>query len=947
MVDTQKVQSIVLANSSQSEACRVELEAQNVGVLYQNELGVLFADTPADHIRLSECEATVVNNLDVPVSPRDPADSEARLGSVLQELLPANEIGALDFIKANPEYDGRGVIIGILDTGVELDHPMLRLTTTAEAKVIDFEDFSGEGKLNLEPVHLSERGTIFTPSGEYLAKSIQGKDFHFANYLGSQLNETSAAQGDHFEDVGVLTYQKGNQWVGRIDTNNNKSFDDEQELSSYFESKQFTKLGENRKLTTVLNVKDATHATLCFDDGTHGTHVAGIAAGNDPNTLTGVAPGAKIVAAKIGDNRLSGGSTTTASMILAIDHAVSRGAQIINLSYGIRAGSNQGTATIDTYIDKVAVTKNILFSISAGNEGPGLLSIGSPAAAAHAITVGAYVSKNTAHKNYNYTGVLRDHIWWFSSLGPLQGGGLKPSVIAPGTAFSSLPNYTTGFDNYRGTSMAAPEVTGGLALLLSAAQLAGQLTDRASITKSLYSSAKPLEHLSLIEQGFGLVQIPEAYETLKQLKEAPIEYRLVVNSPTSENGTGAGIYSRHPWLPDNSFRVTVVPELSQPTNFLKKFKLVASASWIKAPEIFVSNGTPRSFQVVLDESVFETAGFKSEKIEAIDEETNELAFVIPVTVISPELPTMEKTFSIERKSSIAPGEVARHFAYIPVGVDSVILTYQSDGPVVSSFVQAPDGATVSQNHPANTLPLPKQRLVLNIKKAGIYEFDLLARESNLRTAQVTLGLQLHSFTIHKDSYLSENQYALAIQNNLNTTRVTPKVVVDKFSKAEVVTISGVKKELPFLWTEEDKKLFSGVHWNIVTAKKFYDEMTDYPYQLFCPDGSVDVKGGLGLVDTIEANPSCTGDLKLVIQGAFAKEIPDPWVIQVKEIRPLQNPTILYQGTSTLLESGRTVLFPVKEVEIDSGSLDACPTLYLEDSDGKTILEKDLCDLERE
>ena len=52
--------------------------------------------------------------------------------------MPTQDTRAAQFVNAHPTWDGRGVTIGIVDTGVSLDHPSLLTTSTGEAKVVNW-----------------------------------------------------------------------------------------------------------------------------------------------------------------------------------------------------------------------------------------------------------------------------------------------------------------------------------------------------------------------------------------------------------------------------------------------------------------------------------------------------------------------------------------------------------------------------------------------------------------------------------------------------------------------------------------------------------------------------------------------------------------------------------------------------------------------------------------
>lgn len=964
MPNPQDVRSILVTQDRKDqEACLRELEACGASVLYQGATGVILTNRTKDELSLTSCRALVSPNitwsLGTPTQPGTGGKGRPETADLakLLELIPAETIGARSFVRAHPTFDGRGAIVGILDTGVELDHPMLKTTPEGKDKVLGAYDFSGEGLVSLNTVEVGADGKFQAPSGTYSVKGIAGASFKFGLFKGSTLaNAQELSANDSFKDLGVVSYLLSDGSArARIDVDDDKDFSDEAELFDFGKSRKFVKLGNKQSLTTAVSLSNnGSSLAVVFDDGSHGTHVAGIATGYDPKGLQGVAPGAQIISLKIGDNRLSGGSTTTASMMMAIDQAARLGVHIINMSYGIRAGSNFGTSAIDRYVDKVAKEKGVLFAISAGNEGPGLLTVGTPAGAELAIVNAAYLPKETAKNNYGYANVEEDNLWYFSSVGPLLNGGWKPTLLAPGTALSSVPNWLEGLANYSGTSMASPQVTGGLALVVSGGLQDKLPVDRVSVTRAVYASAKHIANLARIEQGHGLMDVPSAFEALKSLKETlPVEYQISISSSTSPAAQAKGIYVRSHKLPENLFTIKVTPQFPAGTpeeikKSLKTYKLTPSAEWIRTPSQFYLLGSARSFQADVDAAVMGQPGLHSEVISAIDESTGRVAFEFPVTIVVPEkLPAAGHLFSAEAMLKV--GQTSRHFVYLPSGVTSVQVDLLSDGPMIWGQLLDPEGRKVLDLGDTDRRS-PQEPLLnaANISRAGVYELDVVAPPYNKRTAKITVRVKGFSLKVSQGPGKTKAAYDVRIENDFDALKMSADFQLAYAERRQTVEVKGTQVEIPFAISESDQKQFSAIEFGVKTSKAIYDLMTDYPYLVITPEGKTLVAGGLEMDSVISLGnltELMAGNYKLVIMGAFTSEAPANWIFDLSEKRVLESPVSILSGLPSLIESGLWLEIPLDLSRYVSPVVKAfqnCAQMKIKSPSGRLIQTMPIC-----
>ncbi|MGP3969010.1 S8 family serine peptidase [Streptomyces sp. 6N223] len=502
--------------------------------------------------------------------------------------MPVEDTGAAEFTEDHPRYDGRGITIGVIDTGVDIAHPALQETTTGERKITDWvtaTDPIVDGDGTWRAMNTQVSGTSFQFNGrQYTAPAGD----HLINVFRESVTSGGEMAGDvnrdgDTADSWALLYDAEAGTV-RVDSDGDADFTNNDPMAPYAEGHDIGSFGTDDPSTAIAEampfvieiredvpmdplggdwvgqVRDFVNIGIVSD--AHGTHVAGITAANGlfGGEMSGAAPGAKVVSSRACAFPSCSSVALTEGMI---DLVANRGVDVVNMSIGGLPPLNDGQSARELLYNELIDTHGVQLFISAGNDGPGTNTVGAPSTADKVISVGAAISRETWAANYGSAVERRYAMLPFSSTGPRDDGGFKPTLVAPGSAVSSIPTWQPGsglpeagydlppgYGMFNGTSMSSPQAAGAAALLLSAAEQRGIDASPAALRSALTTTADAVRGVQAHEQGSGLFDTAGAWRQLTRggtaahgyTVSAPVDHVLAGELETP--GSGPGIYDR-------------------------------------------------------------------------------------------------------------------------------------------------------------------------------------------------------------------------------------------------------------------------------------------------------------------------------------------------------------------------------------------------------------------
>jgi subtilisin family serine protease len=890
------------------------------------------------------------------------------------EFLSRTDIGAKAFTDAHPEWDGRGVLIAVCDTGVELDTAGLQTTSDGKPKILDARVFCSEARIDLEKAETGadEHGAAIHAKGgkwlygldklpmkppkdaEILVGYFKEEDVKNSDAKGGDLNNNGRSN----DVFGLVVFKSAEgKWIGFVDTNGDGDLGDEQPVGDFSETRQSFQLrGRNlhdapNLMTFALNLwPDEKKAALFMADGSHGTHVAGICAGRSIGGqvgFDGIAPGAQILALKIGNNTLSGGSTTPGSMLAAWRYAVKRAKEldmplVIQMSFGV--GSEQeGKSVAEKLIDELlGENPGVVATVSNGNEGPGLSTSGLPACARSVIAVGAVLNRASARDLYGVS-LTQDEMFAFSS----RGGEVdRPSVVAPGFASSTVPAYEEGRDVFRGTSMASPQAAGACALLLSAAR-AQRLPVRRDLCKSAVErGAAPISGYGPDDQGHGLIDVPHAWGVYQALASRnashPLAYKVETESPEMADHKGPAIYWRGDFFPDptRTQEITVKPVFPPDASadfkagFYQAFDVTVDASWLSVEKdaAYIKAEQPARIPVRFNAAGLSRPGCYQAVLRGYakgggDREKLGPEWSVPVTVVVPEKLDPARQLGVERTvDGLKPAKVERLFFEVSSGVGSVGLDIRlaaGTKNTVQVYLFDPEG----RHSRSGALRPDRDRFVATIGPAdlepGVWELDLYANYANTSTASVKAVLQ--GFPVGRTAPDRATVSLGQGQSPSGTMTLTSGPGQPIRGEGRGTVVGNVTDTDVKLHAATWSKSFgvapgeAGVTFELSVSAEDFNLFTDTAVQVLDSDGKALSSEGLTYRKaTLEfdppggAKPDATYTLKVTAATADPGVEPPSWTLHLGEVHRYADPVAI---AVTSGKEGKLALYPNHEVTL--------------------------------
>ena len=740
--------------------------------------------------------------------------------------------------------------------------------------------------------------------------------------------------------------RRDDEAVVYIDTNLDRDFSDEKPLRNYHikhDSFTFAREKKERQIALVycgLNVfLEEKRVSIHFDDGGHGTHVAGIAAGyriQDQPGFNGVAPGAQIISLKIGHNAYAGGSTVTGSKKRAFEYAAEYARKhnvpvVCNLSYGI--GSEQeGHSDIDRFLDNLCQENPglIVFS-SAGNEGPGLSTVGTPAAGSAAISVAALLAADSGR---DVMGLDMDK----PEITALQQSRRRiaqtchrharlehldcATLEQAGRFLGGDQHVIAVCYRYGGCyGVCGPAAISGIQTV----QQLGQAGDPEQCDNRWRNLLRWITARAFRTMGRAV----EAYQALMQNLQDDIlfDYKVSTVSPMTAHGKGPAAYWRSTWYPADRSQVFTIKPRFMPTtdaeskaSFSKQLMLKSDAPWCKVrqEQVYFRSEQSASVRVDYDPSMLTKPGLYVATVTGTAE--GQVGFRLVNTVIVPYTFNSQNDYRAALKDQQTQGwHPLRYFVAVPAGASAMHMTMRvpegKETEVRAYELFKPNGSVITDY--GFRLDTHSQRTeatwtVTDELEPGVWEICAYARRPG-ETAHYDLdvrfsGVQVEPVKItkwrHAEGSMPGGKLALMqLFEDAIPFRATGRIEGYQSTFDQELSPEDTTASKPLKFTPE----IQAIRVEVEFSEEDFAKFTDVPVNVFDANGTALIQDGMSYrtleVELDNPDPSAESvNCNLEIMPAFTVESDVSATANVKV-------TYLYADPIAISVSGGDTLYP--------------------------------------
>lgn len=647
---------------------------------------------------------------------------------------------------------GQGVTIAVIDSGIDTTHPSLQRTAQGAPKVIDWVNFSPEGTVTTNNRAMATAdgrletagGPVMIPDALRSVSGIYRYGYWEEEWISYGADMDFTGNGARHDRILVLLSDQSVAGVYDtvlVDTDGDGELNDEMPLKVFRENRyNFASFPVSPALPqgfafVLCDISlDGGTVSFGYDSAGHGTHVAGIVAASGEET-TGMAPGAQLLAVKVAN---SAGYASLESLLNAVEYAVKKGADIINISLGYYTAGDAELESFRRRIDELAA--NTLIIAAAGNAGPGLGTLSSPGDVWNVLSVGACrMDGETGNRYTSRSGSL----WHTSSVGPGQSGIGKPDLLAPATVVSTRP-YWTGQSRgvSEGSSMAAALVSGTAAILIEDMYNKGRAFNGLMIRDALVGGAQYQAGLERHEQGHGLLNAQDSYSYLQKQKSFLRGSGLRFYA--EPYGNLEGLIVRR-YLPE-----TLKLEINNPNQQEMRVSWSSDQSWLTPAreEMTLPATGGRSLELAL--SAPATPGIYTAILEGRFDDPARSQLRMNACLLVPE--AWDQAGSITKSASLPASDSQHYWLAVDEEMTDLKLVLRMDGYIESLrgrarlYLYQPDGAlwavTDYAGRNAEGAALREVELSVDDPAAGLWEVVVYSAEDlaayNLTRSEYTL-----------------------------------------------------------------------------------------------------------------------------------------------------------------------------------------------------------------